>query len=73
MFVASSGLYSFNTHYYVLGKGGLISSLNSRLYIIRRLKSHLPLKSVLKLVDGLFTSKAKTQIPKNKREFKKEN
>ena len=57
MFVASSGLYSFNTHYYVLGKGGLISSLNSRLYIIRRLKSHLPLKSVLKLVDGLFTSK----------------
>ena len=41
----------------IFGKGGLISSLNSRLYIIRRLKSHLSSKSVLKLVDGLFTSK----------------
>ena len=41
----------------ILGKGGLISSLNSRLHLIRRLKSHLPMKSVLKLVDGLFTSK----------------
>ena len=39
------------------GKGGVISSLNSRLYIIRRLKSHVSQKSVLKMVDGLFTSK----------------
>ena len=39
------------------GKGGVISSLNSRLYIIRRLMSHLSLKSVLKVVDGLFNSK----------------
>ena len=41
----------------IFGKGGLISSLNSRLYIIRRLKGHLTLKNVLKVVDGIFTSK----------------
>ena len=41
----------------IFGKGGLISSLNSRIYIIRRLRSHLSFASVLKLVDGLFTSK----------------
>ena len=38
------------------GKGGL-SSLNSRLYIVRRMMSHLAMNSVCKLVDGLFTSK----------------
>ena len=32
-------------------------ALNSRLYIIRRLKSHLSMKSIMKIVDGLFTSK----------------
>ena len=42
---------------HIYGKGGLLSSLNSRLYIIRRLKNHLSKKAVLKLVDGLFTSK----------------
>ena len=41
----------------IFDKRGLISSLNSRLYIIRRLKSHLSMRSVQKLVDGLFTSK----------------
>ena len=39
------------------GKGGLLSALNSRLYIIRRLQSHLNKKAILKVVDGLFTSK----------------
>ena len=39
------------------GKGGVVPALNSRLYIIRRLKSHVSQSSVLKLVDGLFTSK----------------
>ena len=39
------------------GKGGVISSLRSRFYIIRRMRSHLSMKAVLKLVDGLFTSK----------------
>ena len=41
----------------IYGKGGLLSQLNSRLYIIRRLQSHLCKKAVLKVVDGLFTSK----------------
>ena len=43
----------------VYGKGGLISALNSRLYIIRRLKNHLTKKSVLKVVDGIFMSKVR--------------
>ena len=42
---------------YVFGKGGLLSALNSRLYIIRRMMSHLSVESVCKLLDGLFTSK----------------
>ena len=33
------------------------SPLNSILYIIRRLKSHLNSNSILKMVDGIFTSK----------------
>ena len=41
----------------IRGKGGLISSLNSRIYIIRRLKNYLSFKSILKMVDGIFTSK----------------
>ena len=41
----------------IYGKGGVISSLISRLYILRRLKSHLTMKSISKLVDGLFMSK----------------
>ena len=36
---------------------GLLSALNSRLYIIRRLQSHLNKKSILRVVDGIFTSK----------------
>ena len=42
---------------HINGKGGLQSALNSRLYIICRLQSHLSKKAVLKIVDGLFTSK----------------
>ena len=41
----------------IQGKRGLLSALNSRLYIIKRLKSHLSMRSIIKLVDGLFTSK----------------
>ena len=39
------------------GKGGLLSALNSRIFIIRRMRSHLSNSSILKLVDGIFTSK----------------
>ena len=41
----------------IYGKGGILSALNSRLYMIRRLKSHLSTKSIIKMVDGIFTSK----------------
>ena len=41
----------------IYGKGGMIPSLNSRLFKIKRLKNHLNNKSLLKIVDGLFTSK----------------
>ena len=41
----------------ISGKGGLISALNSRLFIVHRLQSHLSKKSILKVVDGIFTSK----------------
>ena len=41
----------------IYGKGGVLSALISRLYITRRLKNHSGSKSVLKLVDELFTSK----------------
>ena len=41
----------------IRGKGGVLSALNSRLYIIRRLQNHLSKKSVLKMVDGIFVSK----------------
>ena len=39
------------------GKGGVISALKSRFYIIRRLRSNLSMPAILKLVDGLFMSK----------------
>ena len=35
----------------------LISSLNKRLFTIKRLKNHVNSKSILNLVDGLSTSK----------------
>ena len=41
------------------GKGGVISSLRSRFYIIRRMRSHLSMKAIMKLVDGLFMSKVR--------------
>ena len=41
----------------IYGSGGVIMSLNRRLFAIRRLKNHLNEKCLLKLADGLFTSK----------------
>ena len=41
----------------IYGKGGLLSALISRLFIICRLQSHLNKKSILRVVDGIFTSK----------------
>ena len=41
------------------GKGGVLASLNSRLYILRRMRNHLTKKSILKLVDSIFISKVR--------------
>jgi hypothetical protein len=42
---------------HLYNKGGLISSLNSRLFMIKRLKNSLSSTALQKIVDGLFTSK----------------
>ena len=41
----------------IFGKGGLIPSLNSRICLLRRLKTALNKTALLKIVDGIFTSK----------------
>ena len=43
----------------IYGKGGVISALNSRLYIIRRLQNHRSTRSIRKMVDGIFISKVR--------------
>ena len=45
----------WKTH--IEGKGGLIPSLNSRLYLIKRLKNHLNADRLKKVADGIWTSK----------------
>ena len=39
------------------GKGGLLSSLNQRLFMVRRLSNHISKKKLHKIVDSLWTSK----------------
>ena len=41
----------------IFGTGGVIMSLNRRLFTLQRLKNHLNSRSLMKLVDGLFMSK----------------
>ena len=41
----------------IYGAGGAIMSLNRRLFIIRRLKHYLNNASLMKLMDGIFTTK----------------
>ena len=45
----------WRTHIY--GKGGLISSLNSRLFMIKRLRNEVNDESLKKLANSLYTSK----------------
>ena len=42
---------------HIYGTGGLISCLNQRLFFIRRLKNTIGQKALLKISDGLFSSK----------------
>ena len=46
------------------GKGGLVSSLNQRLFGIRRLKNSLKYDGLRKVADSLFTSKMSLQEQK---------
>ena len=41
----------------IFGKGGIVSSLNQRLYVIRRMKNFVNQKSLKKVADSIFTSK----------------
>ena len=41
----------------IYGSGGTIMSLNRRLFLLSRLKNHLSKASILKMADGIFTSK----------------
>ena len=41
----------------IYGKSGLVSSLNSRMFIIKRLGNHIKCEALLKVIDRLFTSK----------------
>ena len=41
----------------IYGSGGTIMSLNRRLFLLSRLRNHLSKASILKMADGIFTSK----------------
>ena len=43
----------------IYGSGEVISSLNKRLFTLRRLRNHVSNSSLIKMVDGLFMSKIK--------------
>ena len=45
----------WKTH--VEGPGGVITSLNRRLFSLKRLRNHIDKKSMLKVSNGLFNSK----------------
>ena len=42
---------------HVIGKNGLITSLNQRLYALKRLKNHLPSPKIRNVAESLWTSK----------------
>ena len=41
------------------GKGGVVSALNQRLYLIRRLNNQVNKESLIKIADSIWTSKAR--------------
>ena len=45
----------WNSHFY--GKGGLLSTLNQRLFMVRRMSNHISKKKLRRVVDSLWTSK----------------
>ena len=45
---------SWHTHFY--GKGGVLSALNQRLFILRRMKNHLMSNGLRKVAESLFNN-----------------
>ena len=54
---AGSDQKPFQAEIVFSGKGGLTSSLSQRLYVIKKLKNHLPLNQIRKVADSIWTSK----------------
>ena len=46
----------------ITGQGGMISSLNSRFFLIRRLSNYIGKKRLVKVADSLYTSKIRYGI-----------
>ena len=46
----------------IYGPGGMIMSLNRRLFTLNRLRNHLSKKSIAKMIDGIFLSKIRYGI-----------
>jgi hypothetical protein len=47
---------------HITGKGGLISSLNQRVFIIKKLRNHLNKSALSKVAESLFTSKLRYSL-----------
>ena len=52
-----ASFWYFKCYAQIYGKGGLLSSLNSRLFMIKRLRNELNRESIIKVADSLYTSK----------------
>ena len=50
----------WNDHIY--GKGGLINSLNQKIFLILRLRNHLNNKAIIKVAESIFMSKIRYGI-----------
>ena len=51
----------WNTQIY--GKGGTLSSLSSRMFIVKRIQNQVGKKSIKKIVDSLYMSKIRYGLP----------
>ena len=47
----------------IYGKGGTIPSLNSRMFIIKRINNHIGKENLRKIVDCFYTSKLRYGLP----------
>ena len=49
--------FNDNWNDHIHGKGGVINSLNQKIFMILRLRNSLNIKSLVKIADSIFTSK----------------